>query len=627
MIVLSPTVISVVMLRRLRPLVIHISFFIYICFRLSQPITTTTTTSSLLECLVTFWTQMKEYMIHDVVENIFHLLFFYNNNDNNNNNDNYDIIIAYVQELLLTLIQIISIIAQDVIAIAGVFGLLRFCYCLYNFHIISEFLHQEFFSMKAFFQCSNYYLPFVNTTKIQQEISNKILKEANTMLQKDPNRIIRISLPKKGITDDIILKELTTCAIQENNKCSDGKISGTCYSGGQQHSTLMNQVYSLYAWSNPMKPGVWPKINQCEAEMIAMTSKILHSPSSIGCVTSGGTESIILTVRAHLICYGKRRSILYPEIICNSTAHCSLNKACDILGIRLVTIDCCRDDSYDLKADQVRMYITCNTIMIFASAPTFPHGIIDPIDDLSTLAMQYDIGLHVDACLGGFVLPFCDYETVPQIFDFRCPGVTSMSADTHKYGHATKGTSVIVFRSLDLQHSSYFPYSNWSGGLYITPTIAGSRPGALIGCAWAALISIGEDGYKQKAKFIVNGARRIAKEIQSIPGLKLITQNPTIVVAFTSDEFNIYRVKDALSKMGWSLNPLQSPRALNICVTENIAVEKFVRDLRAAVARVQAEGPTQKTKGTAKIYNAIKTLPSGPVEYAMCRFTDATLTP
>ena len=359
-----------------------------------------------------------------------------------------------------------------------------------------------------------------------------------------------------------------------------------------------------------------------------MTSKILHGPP-IGCVTSGGTESILTAVRAHLVCYGKQRGISCPEIICGSTAHCSLNKACDILGIRLVTIQLDYDDghSYELKADKVRKHITCNTIMIFASAPAFPHGTIDPMDNLSALAMQYDIGLHVDACLGGFVLPFCDHKMVPQIFDFRLPGVTSMSADTHKYGHATKGTSVVVFRFLKLRHAAYFPCSNWSGGLYITPTLAGSRPGSLIGCAWAALVSIGETGYKEQARFIVDGARRIADAIKTIPGLKLMTLNPTIVVAFSSDEFNIYRVKDALSKMGWILNPLQSPPALNICVTENIAVDAFIHDLRAAVSRVKAEGLVQKASGTASIYNAVMTLPSSVAEYAMCRFTDASLSP
>ena len=249
------------------------------------------------------------------------------------------------------------------------------------------------------------------------------------------------------------------------------------------------------------------------------------------------------------------------------------------------------------------------------------------------MALRYDVGLHVDACLGGFVLPFCsDDDTLPtQIFDFRLKGVTSMSADTHKFGHATKGTSVVLFRTMDLQHASYFPCSTWSGGLYITPTIAGSRPGALIACAWSAMVSIGESGYRRRAKLIVKAARRIAAEIESIEGMKLMTPDPTIVVCFGSDEFNIYNLKDSLSKMGWSLNPLQSPPSINICVTENLVIvlDEFLRDLRSAVDEVKGEVSMRqkKSKGTGAIYETVKILPSGPIEYAMCKFIDATLVP
>jgi sphinganine-1-phosphate aldolase len=163
--------------------------------------------------------------------------------------------------------------------------------------------------------------------------------------------------------------------------------------------------------------------------------------------------------------------------------------------------------------------------------------------------------------------------------------------------------------------------------LYITPTVAGSRPGALIACAWAALVSIGESGYQQRARVIVEAARRIADAIKSIDGLKLLTLKPTIVVCFTSDVFNIYRLKDAMSKMGWSLNPLQKPAALNVCVTENLDVDEFLHDLRTAVGEVKASIPDQQKTGTELIYNAIRMLPPAAVEFAMHRFTDASLAP
>ena len=580
---------ATVLLRRIRPLAIKVGLVIYICHRLSDP-----TGTSLLPSLVNIFAQILEHATQIVRLNRWNLL--------------------------LPLINIISTVTQDVVAIAGVFGLLHVGYFLYNFRLSDWkdlMLSTIFHSIR----------PFIN--KRLQKIANKILKEADSMLAKEPHRTIRLILPETGLADDLILNELKSCALKENTTCETGKISGTLYSVGNEHSELMCKVYQFYLWSNPLKPGVWPRVNQCEAEIVAMTAKILNlSGAPNGCVTSGGTESILTAVRAHVELYGKQRGITRPEIICGSTAHCALNKACEVLGVRLVLINCDEESSYELKAAAVQKHITCNTIMIFASAPTFPHGVVDPIDELSTIAKQYDIGLHVDACLGGFVLPFCQGEMTPRAFDFRLHGVTSMSSDTHKYGHATKGTSVVLFKSSELQHASYFAYSKWSGGLYITPTVAGSRPGALIACAWAALLSIGHSGYQQRARVIVEAARRIADAIKSIDGLKLMTPNPTIVVCFTSDLFNIYRLKDKMSKMGWSLNPLQQPAALNICITENLDVDEFIQDLRSAVDKVaKTDISAPNIGGTEMIYNTVSMLPPAAVEFAMHRFTDASLTP
>jgi sphinganine-1-phosphate aldolase len=578
----SPTV----LLRQLRPLAIKVGVTIYICYRLSDP-----TGTSLLETLVTIFEQMHQNALQKIL--------------------------LYRWAFLLPVMNAISTITQDVVAMTGVAGLLRFGYFLCHFRLSDR---KDLLLLNLF----HWITPFFN--KRLQKIANKILTEADSMLAKEPNRIIRLSLPEKGLSDDIILNELSSCANRENTRCQTGKISGTLYSVGHKHSELMGKVYNLYQWSNPLKPGVWPRVNQCEAEIVAMTARILNG-KPFGCVTSGGTESILTAVRAHVELYGKQRGITCPEIICSSTAHCSLDKACEILNVRLVRINCDSDNSYELKAATVQKHITCNTIMIFASAPSFPTGLIDPIDELSTLTKKYDLGLHVDACLGGFILPFCGGDIAPRAFDFLLPGVTSMSADTHKYGHATKGTSVVLFKSSDLQHASYFAFPRWSGGLYITPTVAGSRPGGLIACAWAALVSIGESGYQQRARVIVEAARSIADAIKSIDGLKLMTSNPTIVVCFTSDVFNIYRLKDTMSKMGWSLNPLQQPAALNICVTENLDVDEFLQDLIAAVVEVKASVSEQKKADTEMIYNTIGMLPPAAVEFAMHRFTDASLAP
>jgi sphinganine-1-phosphate aldolase len=305
--------------------------------------------------------------------------------------------------------------------------------------------------------------------------------------------------------------------------------------------------------------------------------------------------------------------------------------------------------AFQLDPDRVRDRITANTVMIYASAPSYPQGVVDPIGRLSDVALDYDIGLHVDACLGGFVLAFLGASSDPPgrwrptlddgssekdgspkhdpdkpparawrearfpTFDFRNAGVTSMSIDPHKYGFATKGASVVLYRSRELRHAQYFAYPHWSGGMYATPTLAGSRPGAISVCAWAAMLSIGLKGYRDHADRIASASSRIAEGIGKIPALRLLTplDQVSVVVCFGSADsatLDIYRVSDSMSSLGWTLNELQNPASIHICVTLNLCGEQassdFLRDLRTAVARVEREGPAGRSKGTAGIYGA-----------------------
>lgn len=265
---------------------------------------------------------------------------------------------------------------------------------------------------------------------------------------------------------DVSTKYLTKRASCENRKWQDGLVSGTVYSGDAQHNALLDNVYSQYSLSNPLHADIWPSINQCEAEVISMTANLLNGNDTnvVGTTTSGGTESIIMAVRAHLKVYGEERGITHPEIICGTTAHAGLDKACEMFGIRLTKISCVDEEHFRLNSKKVETKISSNVIMIYSSAPCYPQGVIDPIQKLSTLANKYDIGLHVDACLGGFVLPFArmlaketnhkDKYNIPP-FDFDCPGVTSMSVDTHKYGYASKGTSVVLYRNKVRDDSKY----------------------------------------------------------------------------------------------------------------------------------------------------------------------------
>ena len=202
-----------------------------------------------------------------------------------------------------------------------------------------------------------------------------------------------------------------------------------------------------------------------------------------GCTTSGGTESIVLAVKAHRDLY-RARGVTAPEVLCCVSAHAALDKACDLMGISLIKVPL-DTRTYTLCVDSMRRRIGPNTILIYASAPSFPQGTIDPVAALSALAVRHGVGLHVDCCLGGFVLPFARRLGYPvPAFDFSLPGVTSMSLDTHKYGCALKGASVVLYRTPDLRRAQYFCYGAWSGSLYTTPTLAGSRSTGLVAQCW-----------------------------------------------------------------------------------------------------------------------------------------------
>ena len=287
----------------------------------------------------------------------------------------------------------------------------------------------------------------------------------------------------------------------------------------------------------------------------------------------------------------------------------AFDKAAESFGIKLVRVPVGRDFRADVGA--MRRAVTGRTVAIVGSAPGFPHGVIDPIAELAALARSNGIGFHTDACLGGFVLPWARKlgRDVPP-FDFRVPGVTSMSADTHKFGYAAKGTSVVLYRSPDLRAYQYFTATEWPGGLYFSPTLAGSRPGGLSAACWAAMVATGEDGYLESTRQILEAADTIKAGVVAIPELRLLG-DPLWVIAFASDVLDVYRVLDAMTGRGWSLNGLQKPPAVHICVTMRHAqpgvAERFVTDLRASVEDVRSQPPSKE--GMAPVYGLAATVP------------------
>lgn len=438
-------------------------------------------------------------------------------------------------------------------------------------------------------------------------------------------------LPQQGLSAADILAEMGRLAEQEHGRWQKGYISGAVYHGQPEHMKLLSDVYALHSQSNPLHADVWPSATKYESEIVSMTANLLGAGSApqsgaaqiCGTVTSGGTESILLAMKAYRDQARERRVSAKPEIVAPVTAHAAFDKAAEYFGMKRVNVPVDRD--YRADVDAMAAAITEDTVALVASAPTFPHGVIDPVGKIAELARSRRVGLHVDACLGGFVLPFArelGYQVPP--FDFRVAGVTSMSADTHKYGYAAKGTSVVLYRGLELRRYQYFVTTDWPGGLYFSPTLSGSRPGALSAACWASLVHMGRSGYLDATRRILETARRIRLGIERLPGLRLIGDSLWII-AFASDGFDIYRVLDAMSERGWSLNGLHRPACVHLCVTlphtEEGVAQRFLEDLEQSVAA--ARRATSATPGMAPIYGLAATLPvRGAVADLLRRYLD-----
>lgn len=426
-------------------------------------------------------------------------------------------------------------------------------------------------------------------------------------------------LPPKGLAREEVLREMGQMEEKEEDRWRDGLVSGAVYHGDAAHIDFLNRVYAINSQSNPLHADLWPSATKFEAEVVAMTADMLGAAEAnagrppeehiCGSVSSGGTESIMLAMKTYRDQARETKGITRPEMVAPSSAHPAFDKAAHYFGIKMVRVPVGEDYRADVKA--TRKVINRNTIVLIGSAPGFPHGVIDPIEELSELARRRGIGFHTDGCLGGFVLPWArrlGYPVPP--FDFRLPGVTSMSADTHKFGYAAKGSSVVLYRGTELRSHQYYTATEWPGGIYFSPTFSGSRPGALIASAWAALVSTGEEGYLDATKRILETAEAIKRGIRGIPELHVLGE-PLFVIAFGSNTLDIYKVMERMSAKGWSLNGLHKPPAVHLCVTQRHTqpgvAERFLEDLKAAAEHVRAN-PGEK--GTmAPVYGMAGTVP------------------
>ncbi len=405
---------------------------------------------------------------------------------------------------------------------------------------------------------------------------------------------IHRALPETGMTRDEVIAQLRTMATEEDQFWEGGKVSGTMYCGDHDHYNFMNEAFGLFAHVNVLQRDICPSATKFEAEIISMVLDLHHGEAAAstgdepcGLVTSGGTGSITHAMLAYREHARQTKQLGRINVIKPETAHPAFDKACHLFDIELrrAPVD---PVTTKVDVDWVRDHMDGNTVALVGSACNYGYGTVDPIEELSDLAVERGVGLHVDGCLGGLLLPFgqeLGYD-IP-IFDYRLPGVTSISADTHKYGYAFKGSSVVSFRNKGLRNSQYFYLTDWSGGKYTSPGMDGSRSGGIIAATWAAMVQLGHAGYLGYAKQIFETSFAMQEAVKSHPELRMMG-HPTFLFSFTSDEFDVYHINDFMRLRGWRFNGQQYPNALHMAVTrpqtKPEVVGEFAIDLGDAVA-------------------------------------------
>lgn len=397
-------------------------------------------------------------------------------------------------------------------------------------------------------------------------------------------------LPQKGRSKKELIAEMQALK-QKDMNWRDGRIFSLVFSAGDEVLEVLKEAHSMFMSENGLNPGAFPSLRKFETEVLAMAAELLHGDAEVvGNMTSGGTESILMAVKAARdYALSKNPQLREPEVVLPITAHPAFDKACHYFGLKIVHTPVRDDFRADLEA--FAQAIGPNTVLCVGSAPSYPQGVVDPIAEMAQIAQSKGILFHVDACVGGFMLPFVrklGYH-VPA-FDFEVPGVTSISADLHKYGYAAKGASIVLYRNAELRRHQFFVYTDWPGGIYPSPTMVGTRPGGSIAAAWAVMNFLGEEGYLRIAKEVMETTRKVMLAVEQMDGIKVLSNPEMSIFAIgASDELDVYAVGDEMSLKGWHMDRQQFPPSLHVTMNHGHVQshQAFIDDLEEAVKKAK----------------------------------------
>jgi sphinganine-1-phosphate aldolase len=388
-----------------------------------------------------------------------------------------------------------------------------------------------------------------------------------------------------GIASDEILTDLASRQGREPS-VHGARLFGLVYPSGRADlEALLEEVNRRYLFGNALNPFKFVELAALEREVIDGVGSLLHVPEGGGgAMTSGGTESILMSMLVNRE-RARARGVERPQILAPVSAHPAYAKAAHYFGMDMVRVPLDADFRADVRA--ARELIGPSTAVVIASAFNYPYGVMDPVEPLAGLAAEHGVGCHVDACIGGFVLPFLERlgRDVPP-WDFRVEGVTEISADVHKYGYCPKGASVIVHRDADWFGHQVFLYDDWPSGLYGSPAMAGARPAAPIATAWAAITYLGVDGYTEIMRDLMETTAKVREGIAAIDGLEIVGDPIGPVLSFRSATIDLDAVADVMDDRKWNLNRNTDPRGLHLMLSpaHGAVADELLSDLRDAVA-------------------------------------------
>jgi sphinganine-1-phosphate aldolase len=435
-----------------------------------------------------------------------------------------------------------------------------------------------------------------------------------------------MKIPSTGMSREAIASRMEEYRSRDA-AASEAKLFSLVYATRPDIMEVAKEAYTRFFAENALNPMAFPSLRRFETEIVGMALGLLNGPEgSVGTLTAGGSESLMLAVKAARDwARANKPEITEPEMLLPITAHPALLKAAHYVGLKAVTVPMTASFTADVVA--AKKLVSDRTILIVGSAPQYPHGVVDPIAELGALAEERGILCHVDACVGGFMLPWVERlgHPVPP-FDFRVPGVTSISADLHKYGYAAKGASLVLYRSRAVRRHQIFVTGEWPGGLFGSPGVLGTRPGGAIAAAWAVMQYLGEEGYLDLAKRALNATRAIADGVRQIPGVRILGEPVMSILAIgeaKEDAPNLFVIGDEMEKRGWRMDRQQNPTSLHLTISpaHDAIAPKFLDDLAECV-KAQRENP-REPEGAAAMYGMLGQLPDrGMVKDALLDFMD-----